>query len=290
MTSSAKGVIAFYIDVHHGDGLATARGIAGGFAALGYGIALCEGCGDTAGFSTPGARVRDAKLLVTVGGDGTLLRAARIAVDDGIPILGINIGRLGFLTEFDRGDPRIQNLPELFERGLEIEERVALQARYAGKAYFALNDVVLRKGLISRMVPFGLCLGEEQAAHVPADGICVCTPTGSTAYFLSAGGAIVSPRVEAFGIVPLLPHTLFSRPLIVPTNERIVVRCDDEMVTASLECDGEIVSDLAPGDSVEIARHPNNVRFARTTPLRFFERLEQKMRWGVSIKEGFRAQ
>lgn len=286
---SGKGVIAFYIDVNHGNGRATAQGVADGFRNRGYAIALCDRCGDPQGFVTDGARVRDARLLITVGGDGTLLRAARIAVDDAIPILGINIGRLGFLTEFDQGDPRIEQLPDLFERGLEIEERVALQARHDGKIFFALNDVVLRKGLVSRMVPFGLCLGEEQAAHVPADGICVCTPTGSTAYFLSAGGAIVSPRVEAFGIVPLLPHTLFSRPLIVPTDERIVVSCDDEMVTANLECDGEIVSDLAPGDSVEIVRHPRKVRFARTAPLRFFERLEQKMRWGVSIKEGFRA-
>jgi len=232
-----------------------------------------------------GSRAADAKLIVTVGGDGTLLRAARVAVQDDIPVLGINTGRLGFLTEFDDDDPRIDELPELFERGLHIEERVALQAQYESRTFFALNDVVVRKGGVSRIVPFGLCLGREQAAHVPADGICVATPTGSTAYFLSAGGSIISPQVDAFGIVPLLPHTLFSRPLIVPIDERIVVSCDDEMVHANLECDGDVVSDVSPGSSVVIVRHPRTVKFARTSALRFFERLEQKLRWGVSIKE-----
>jgi NAD+ kinase len=143
----------------------------------------------------------------------------------------------------------------------------------------------VRKGGVSRIVPFGLVLGDEQAAHVPADGICVATPTGSTAYFLSAGGSIISPQVEAFGIVPLLPHTLFSRPLIVPCTARVVITCDSEIVHANLECDGEVVSDLAPGASVVIERHPHAVRFARIERLRFFERLEDKLQWGVSIKE-----
>jgi NAD kinase len=168
--------------------------------------------------------------------------------------------------------------------GLTIEERVALQVEYDGTTYFALNDAVVRKGSASRMVPFGLNLGGEQAAHIPADGICVCTPTGSTAYFLSAGGSIISPKVEAFGIVPLLPHTLFSRPIIVPTTSRIEISCDSEIVHANLECDGDTVAELAPGASVYVTRHPKLVRFARFSSFRFFERLEEKLRWGVSIK------
>jgi NAD+ kinase len=226
-----------------------------------------------------------ASLLLTVGGDGTLLRAARRAVERELPLLGINAGRLGFLTELDAGDPRIDRLPELHEAGLLIEERIALQAEYDGRTYFALNDVVVRKGAASRIVPFGLCLDGEQAAHIPADGICVSTPTGSTAYFLSAGGSIVSPRVDAFGVVPLLPHTLFSRPLIVPSAANIEITCDSEIVHANLECDGNFVAELAPGATVSIARHAKRVHFARTTPLRFFERLEEKLRWGVSIKQ-----
>lgn len=270
-----RRVVALYVDVHREHARALAQRVGAGFEEAGYQISpIAEG-----------GTLDDAALLVTIGGDGTLLRAARLAVDRGVPIIGINTGRLGFLTEFDEADEAIDELPDLLERGLLIEERLALRACYEDREFFALNDVVVRKGGVSRIVPFGLCLNDEQAAHIPADGICVATPTGSTAYFLSAGGSIISPQVEAFGIVPLLPHTLFSRPLIVPANSRIVITCDSELVHANLECDGDVMSDLAPGASVVIERHPRAVRFARIKRLRFFERLEEKLRWGVSIKE-----
>lgn len=270
-----KRVVALYVDVERQNARALAERVGVRFKEAGYEITPIE----------RGKPLDDAALLITIGGDGTLLRAARLAVDRGVPILGINTGRLGFLTEFDEGDETIDELPMLLERGMVIEERIALSARYEGRRFFALNDVVVRKGAISRVVPFGLCLNDEEAAHVPADGVCVATPTGSTAYFLSAGGSIISPQVDAFGVVPLLPHTLFSRPLIVPGHSHITITCDSELVHANLECDGDIVSDLAPGSSVVIERHPRMVRFARIERLRFFERLEEKLQWGVSIKE-----
>ena len=275
--------VALYVDLERENARTLAQRIAARFAAAEYGIALCPGCDVDLGVSSTGV-LADAALLVTVGGDGTLLRAARMVVEHGTPILGINTGRLGFLTEIDEGDERIDELPELLDGGLLVEERSALRAIYQGREFFALNDVVVRKGGVSRIVPFGLCLGEETAAHIPADGICVSTPTGSTAYFLSAGGSIISPRVDAFGITPLLPHTLFSRPLIVPASSQIRITCDSEIVHANLECDGDVVSDLAPGAEVVIERHPQRVRFARIERLRFFERLEKKLNWGVSIK------
>jgi NAD+ kinase len=270
-----KRVVALYVDADRENARALAERVGRRFKDAGYHITPIA----------PGGTLDDAALLVTIGGDGTLLRAARLAVEPGVPIIGINTGRLGFLTEFDEDDETIDELPDLLERGLVIEERIALQAEYEGRRFFALNDVVVRKGGVSRIVPFGLCLNDEQAAHIPADGICVATPTGSTAYFLSAGGSIISPQVDAFGIVPLLPHTLFSRPLIVPASSRVTISCDSELVHANLECDGDVVSDLAPGASVVIERHPRAVRFARISRLRFFERLEEKLRWGVSIKE-----
>ena len=270
-----KRIVALYVDSNRESARAAAARIGRGFEDAGYVVSPVA----TDSF------VGDAALLVTIGGDGTLLRAARLAVDHGVPIIGINTGRLGFLTEFDDDDERIDELPDLLERGLVIEERLALQAEYNGRRYFALNDVVVRKGSVSRIVPFGLCLNSEQAAHIPADGICVATPTGSTAYFLSAGGSIISPQLDAFGIVPLLPHTLFSRPIIVPATSRVEISCDSEIVRANLECDGEVVSDVAPGSSVVIDRYPRMVRFARLERLRFFERLEDKLRWGVSIKD-----
>jgi NAD+ kinase len=273
--SLKKRAVALYVDPNRENARALAASVMRGFSDSGYGVSNV----------TDGAPLDGAALLITVGGDGTLLRAARMAVDTGVPILGINTGRLGFLTEFDEDDEAIAELPDLLERGLVIEERIALQATHKGRTFFALNDAVVRKGGISRIVPFSLCLNDEQAAHIPADGICVATPTGSTAYFLSAGGSIISPQVDAFGIVPLLPHTLFSRPIIVPSSSRIMVSCDTELQHANLECDGDVVSDLAAGDSVVIERYPRMVRFARIERLRFFERLEEKLRWGVSIKD-----
>src|SRR6185437_7997707 len=180
-----KRVVALYVDVEREHARALAERVGAGFKEAGYEIAPVAN----------GGRLDDAALLVTIGGDGTLLRAARLAVERGVPILGINTGRLGFLTEFDEDDEAIDELPSLLERGMVIEERIALRAEYEGRRFFALNDVVVRKGGVSRIVPFGLCMNDEQAAHIPADGICVATPTGSTAYFLSAGGSIISPQV-----------------------------------------------------------------------------------------------
>lgn len=276
--SLRKRAIALYVDIERDHARALAARVGEQFRGVGYDV-------------TPVAKgddLADAALLITVGGDGTLLRAARMAVDHDVPILGINTGRLGFLTEFDEDDEHLDELADLLERGLIIEERLALKATYKERSFFALNDVVVRKGGIARIVPFELCLDNQQAAHVPADGICVATPTGSTAYFLSAGGSIISPHVEAFGIVPLLPHTLFSRPIIVPSSSRVMVTTGEELRHANLECDGDVVSDLAGGDSVVIERYPKTVKFARIQRLRFFERLEDKLRWGVSIKERHR--
>lgn len=273
--SVRKRVVALYTDPNRENAKTVSARVAALFSDAGYGVTSIA----------PGSRIGEAALLITIGGDGTLLRAARLAVEDGVPIIGINTGRLGFLTEFDDDDERVEELPDLLERGLIIEERLALQAECGGRTFFALNDVVVRKGAVSRLVPFGLYLNDEEVAHVPADGICIATPTGSTAYFLSAGGSIISPHVEAFGVVPLLAHTLFSRPLIVAGSSRIIVSCDSEIVHANLECDGDVVADLDPGASVVIERHPRKVKFARVERLRFFERLEEKLRWGVSIKD-----
>jgi NAD+ kinase len=271
-----KGTVALYVDERRDEARAIAARVAGAFRDRGFGVVhLPQESGEPS-------------LIVTVGGDGTLLRAARLAVERDVPILGINTGHLGFLTEFDQDDPRIDRLPEFLSKGLHIEPRLALVAEYAGASHFALNDVVVRKGGLPRIVPFSLRLDDEEAAQVPADGVCIATPTGSTAYFLSAGGSIISPRVEAFGIVPLLPHTLFSRPIIVPASSRIEIRCDVERAHAHLECDGAAAAEIEAGETIVVHRHPRHVRFARVEPLRFFERLEEKLRWGVSIKERLR--
>jgi NAD+ kinase len=272
MLAIEKKVVALYVDTEREHARSIAVRIAADFRGSGFEV-------------VEGINAAIASLLVTVGGDGTLLRAARIAIEHDVPLLGINTGRLGFLTELDEDDPRLHDLPTLIERGLFMDERTALQAEYDDQRFFALNDVVVRKGEVSRLVPFGLRVDDGASTQIAADGICVATPTGSTAYFLSAGGSLIAPRVDAFGVVPLLPHTLFSRPLIVPNDSRIEITSDLEAAQAHLECDGDVLCDVAPSSSVMIRCHPKRVYFARTAPLHFLERLETKMLWGVSIKD-----
>ncbi len=235
--------------------------------------------------STPGAQLSAAELVVTVGGDGTLLRGVRLAVPLDVPLLGVNTGRLGFLTEIETTADDMERMRRVLRGEFVVEERLALQASVNGQGeHFALNDVVVRRGAEARMAPFGLSLDGEKIAHISSDGIVVATPTGSTAYFLSAGGPIISPTVDALGVAALLPHTLFARPLIVPTSSTIQITCDSEIVHANLETDGTFVGDLSSGDLVTVVRAPRSVKFARIGDPSFFTRLEDKLQWGVPIK------
>jgi NAD+ kinase len=248
-------------------------------------VGICEGDGEGIGFPSE-CTLEEADLLVTVGGDGTLLRAARLVHALRIPILGVNTGRLGFLTEVEANDEGFAALERVFHGQVEVDERVALQAQVVGndEIYFALNEVTVRRVTSARLAPFGLTLDGEMIAHLPSDGVIVATPTGSTAYFLSAGGPIIHPSVDALGVAGLMPHTLFARPLIVPTSARIEITCDGELTNANLENDGFTARDLHAGDTVVVQKAAEPVRFARVRPRAFFARLEDKLQWGVPIK------
>jgi NAD+ kinase len=277
------GVVALYVDLFRESARAAATQVAAAIRAAGFEVALCDDQNRELGLASDGAAVEDAALLVTLGGDGTLLRAARIAAPYGIPLFGINTGRLGFLTEMDGSASALESLPHILCAGFETDERTALQAEAHGRTHFALNDIVVTR-TSPHMMPFGLFVDGKEAAHVPADGIVVATPTGSTAYSLSAGGPIVAPTVDAFIVTALLPHTLFSRPLVVPSSSTVVVTCDIETSGVALEADGQVVDMLDPGDRVTVSRSPAPVRFARRRPLDFFALLEGKLRWNAPVK------
>ena len=281
--------VAFYVDLAQESARRVATEATSGARDAGYRIALCDGQEAMLHLADSDARVADADYLVAIGGDGTLLRAARVAYPHDIPLLGINTGRLGFLTELEiDGDGRTRaDLRRVLEdkSDLVIEERAALEVQAPdGTKHIALNDVVVHKADASRIDTFTLELDGEHVADLPADGVVVATATGSTAYFLSAGGPIISPSVDAFGIAALLPHTLFARPLIVPTHSTIQISIDSESISANLEADGELVANLAPRDRVVIRRAAKPFRFAHRGQFRYFSRLEQKLRWGVSIR------
>jgi NAD+ kinase len=282
--------VAFYVNAHRPRALAFAQDATALAVERGWKVALADDqleLFDSGAAHTP---VTEANLVVTFGGDGTLLKGMRIAVPLDVPVFGVNTGRLGFLTEIDEHDDVHAELARVLDGFYRIEERVALEATVNGEgaAHFALNDVVARRASNARMAPFGLWLDDEPIAHIPCDGIIVATPTGSTAYFLSAGGPIISPGVDAFGITALLPHTLFARPLIVPITSTITITIDSESVHANLDIDGTLAADLGPGDTVTVRRAPRPAKFARTRPDGFFSRLEEKLQWGVPIKRDTR--
>ncbi len=280
--------IALYVNAKNDRGAEVARKVADLARTHGLRIASCGRAEDDPplGFVVD-CELDEAELVITVGGDGTLLRGARIAQPRRLPILGVNTGRLGFLTEVEANDEGFRLLGELFASAImQVEERVALHAHVVGldEPYFAVNDVVVRRGAQARMAPFGLVLDGETITHMPSDGVIVATPTGSTGYFLSAGGPIIHPTVDGLGVAALMPHTLFARPLVVTSDATIEITCDGELSRANLETDGIVAADLRAGDRVVVRRAEEPVRFARVRPEAFFARLEDKLQWGVPIK------
>jgi NAD+ kinase len=228
----------------------------------------------------------DLDALLTFGGDGTLLRGARLLGARETPILGVNLGRVGFLTTATREtlDPA---LDALVSGHYQIERRQALRAAIRDPegetraTQMAVNDVAVHKGGVARVIRVNVYIQGENVGPYSADGIIVATPTGSTAYSLSAGGPIVVPGVEAMVITPIAAHTLAVRALVVPATYRIVIEpmagwADDLLVSF----DGQTGTTLAPGESVDVCRADHRVCLIRLGGEGFFERMRQKLHWG----------
>jgi NAD+ kinase len=224
--------------------------------------------------------------LITFGGDGTLLRGARLLGGRETPILGVNLGRVGFLTTATR-DTLDQALQALVAGRYDIERRQALRAGIRDpegetrSTQMAVNDVAVHKGGVARVIRVNVFIQGENVGPYSADGIIVATPTGSTAYSLSAGGPIVVPGVEAMVVTPIAAHTLAVRALVVPASYRIVIEpmagwADDLLVSF----DGQTGSTLAPGESVEVCRSDHRVCLIRLGDDGFFTRMRQKLHWG----------
>jgi NAD+ kinase len=224
--------------------------------------------------------------LLTFGGDGTLLRGARLLGAQETPILGVNLGRVGFLTTATREtlDPA---LDALVAGQYQIERRQALRAAIRDPegevraTQMAVNDVAVHKGGVARVIRVNVFIQGENVGPYSADGIIVATPTGSTAYSLSAGGPIVVPGVEAMVVTPIAAHTLAVRALVVPATYRIVIEpmagwADDLLVSF----DGQTGTTLAPGESVDVCRADHRVCLIRLGGEGFFERMRQKLHWG----------
>jgi NAD+ kinase len=242
---------------------------------------LCAG----AGTGLPRAEiVQRADLIVVLGGDGTLLSVARLLAGREVPILGVNLGGLGFLTEV--------TLPEMFstleavlDSRFAVSRRMTLAARVerGGReigAYLALNDVVITKTAPSRIVELETEVNGEFVASYRADGLIVATPTGSTAYCLSAGGPIIYPSLPALVLIPICPHTLTNRPLVLPDSALIAVRPRAGSEDIHLTVDGQVDVPLCLGDVVTLSRGPHSIALIKSPRLNYFELLRTKLKWG----------
>ncbi len=228
--------------------------------------------------------LQDADLAIVAGGDGTLLSVARAAAPPEVPILGINFGSLGFLTELQPGEA-LAGLEAVLEGRFTIERRQTLRVRYSGgqqadREYALLNDVVVTKSALARMITIDLRVDNEEVATYTSDGLIVATPTGSTAYNLSAGGPILDPRMSAFVISPICPHTMTYRPLVVPGSVTIQISLRSAEEEVYLTLDGQIGFPFLATDRLIIDNHPHPVRLVRVAGLGFFEILRRKLRWG----------
>lgn len=220
--------------------------------------------------------------LLTLGGDGTMLRGARLVAGRQIPILGVNLGRLGFLTAC-AGD-ELEFALERFAAGdYTVQHRMALEARTSrldDERHRALNDVVLHKGGFARVVHLRVFVNGELIGAYAADGLIIATPTGSTAYSLSAGGPVVVPTVESIVLTPISAHTLTVRPVVLPPMAEILVRADDGPEELLVTIDGQVGTTFAPGDILAVRRADRPVLLVHFRDRTFFSRMRRKLMWG----------
>jgi NAD+ kinase len=223
-------------------------------------------------------------LVIVLGGDGTLLAAARAFAKTVTPILSVNLGSLGFLTEIPLGDLYVTLQDWCDHRaGIEVRSMMHAELRREGKLlheWDALNDVVVSKGAIARMGDFMVEIDEQLVAKFRADGVIVATPTGSTGYNLGANGPIVMPNVNAMLVTPICPHLLTLRPIVVPGDSSISVHIEGVPNQTYLTVDGQEAVELALGDMVHCQRSQYSVRLLRHRPNGVFSVLRSKLKWG----------
>jgi NAD+ kinase len=229
---------------------------------------------------------RQAQLCIVFGGDGTLLAAARMLAGTAVPLLGVNMGKLGFLAEFDVKHMQ-KHLAEVLAGGVTPTERMMLQVKIDNCRKHAFsspvaNDVVFAAGSPFRMIDLLVVRGTEEIAHYPGDGLIISTPTGSTAYNMSAGGPIMEPTLDVIAITPLAPHSLSMRPLLVGSDQVIRVTAVRVNVGSALIVDGQVSTGLCEGDVAEIRKAKVGARIVPHPGRPFFDTLTSKLQWGRS--------
>jgi len=247
------------------------------------GQSSAEQCAPGVCFAPPEDLVKQVDMVSVFGGDGTLLYAARLIGASGIPIVGINLGSLGFLTEV-----KLDEMLDAFELVLsgdyQLEERVLLNVEVTRDErvlaqFLALNDAVINKGALARMIELEVSVNSQAVLFTRADGLIISTPTGSTAYSLAAGGPILYPTLDAFIVAPICPHTLTNRPVVIPDKDVVTV-CLRRGADVMLTVDGQVGKSLQPQDYLRIRRAESTLKLVLPFGNNFFQLLREKLRWG----------
>jgi NAD+ kinase len=229
-------------------------------------------------------------LVIVVGGDGTLLHAARVLSKQNIPLLGINLGRLGFLVDISP-DEMIQSLNEILNGQYEQECRFLLEVSMGDESsgkqnILAFNDVVLHKWNIARMIEFQTYVDDQLVNDQRSDGLIVSTPTGSTAYALSGGGPLLHPSLNAIVMVPICPHTLSNRPIVVDGDSMIEIRLDPSHAEdVQITCDGQATIPAMPGEVIHIRKSAQSVRLIHPNNYNYYSILRAKLGWAENPKK-----
>ncbi len=244
-----------------------------------------SGQGETIPFKNLGSHC---DLVIVVGGDGSLLKAARDLIDSQVPLLGINRGHLGFLADIKPTEVE-SRVPPILKGQYTLENRFLLHAEvFRGDQSIgssnAVNDIVLYPGEIARMIQFELYMDRQFVYSQRSDGLIVSTPTGSTAYSLSGGGPILAPQTDTIVLVPMCPHTLTSRPIAVNKQRVIeIVISDDNPHIPKLSCDGQVIISLQSGDRIRIKQYPIEMHLVHPLDYDYFEVLRTKLGWGQKL-------
>jgi NAD+ kinase len=228
---------------------------------------------------------RSCDLLISLGGDGTILRMARLAAPVGTPILCINLGKLGFLAEVSLEDVN-ECLTEILKGEYLVVERMMLQAvtSASAKTYLALNDIVMDKYGTSRVLNFETYVDREYLATFTADGVIFSTPTGSTAYALASGGPIVTPRNRSITISPICPHTLTARPVIVPDDSVLRIKIASAPHKVHITADGQDEALLNAPTEIRVMKAPSVARLVKRRNSSYYDLLRKKLRWGTDVR------
>ncbi|HJT36916.1 MAG TPA: NAD(+)/NADH kinase [Actinomycetota bacterium] len=274
--------VVLHADRH--EAAATARALVE--TLLGRGIQVWALDADAQRIDVPGVNPtsqlpEELDLVFVFGGDGTLLRAAEAVGRSGVPLLGINFGHLGFLSEVERSDLDA-GLKRLLDNGFIVEERLVLEAdvEQGGgvETLRALNDIIVAKVATGRAVRVEVSIGGERLVSWAADGVIVATPTGSTAYSFSAGGPVVSPHLDCLIVTPVSPHGLFARSVIAPADDEVELALEGSRDPASLSADGGQTIKLEPGARIRVRAGKDRIRLAKLEPRPFWRLLREKFR------------